>query len=405
MVSYNTVVVGGPGRRRSSAASDQDQGAPGDTVVTRGVPGGSSSSGAGAAGSTLVVHDAGTVRAGGSSRSSWEPGGTVLASSAPVSSSSLQSSAPPSASTAAAAAGGAPRYDAWGDDLGVTSAGAGHRSGPLYQQQPQQQQKQGDDEDSYLAALKSAVQDREREQQQQLRRSGPTPRSGAQTGPPSANQPQQPSQQQPYQPQQYVPGMGLVHGPEAAVAAVQRLKGRLQTLFDGGQVVPVPFLSAALAAPMSLFNPLVCPGVTPLGNAGGVEGLDADAYAVLQGLCSSDGKPLLHPTHTNSNNSSKEGTSANGSGLLGLAPGATAGSSRQPGQPPPGLLSAPPPAAAVPSSVLCKALQHPGLQNLARSLGYHQACLEQLPLGPAGAAELQQVITDMRGALGVLLFA
>jgi hypothetical protein len=271
----------------------------------------------------------------------------------------------------------------------------------LYQQQ--QQQKQADDEDSYLAALKSAVHDREREQQQQQRRSGPTPRSGAQTGPPSANQQQQSSQQQPYQLQQYVPGMGLLQGPEAAAAAVQRLKGRLQTLFDGGQVVPVPFLSAALAAPMSLFNPLVCPGVTPLGNAGGVEGLDADAYAVLQGLCSSDGKPLLHPAHTSGG--SKEGASANGSSLLGLAPGATAGSSRQPGQPPPGLLPQAPAAAAVPNSVLSKALQHPGLQNLARSLGYHQACLEQLPLDPAGAQELQQVITDMRGALGVLLFA
>lgn len=53
----------------------------------------------------------------------------------------------------------------------------------------------------------------------------------------------------------------------------------------------------------------------------------------------------------------------------------------------------------LPAHVVSKALQNPSVQNLARCLAYHRACLLELPLEQAAAAELVQLITDMGSAL------
>lgn len=57
----------------------------------------------------------------------------------------------------------------------------------------------------------------------------------------------------------------------------------------------------------------------------------------------------------------------------------------------------------LPPHVVHKALQNPSVQNLARSLAYHRACLQELPLEQAAAGELVQLVLDMGAALQTVL--
>jgi hypothetical protein len=57
----------------------------------------------------------------------------------------------------------------------------------------------------------------------------------------------------------------------------------------------------------------------------------------------------------------------------------------------------------LPPHVVAKALQNPGIQNLARCVAYHRACLLELPLDAAGAEELVGVVQDMCAALQTML--
>jgi hypothetical protein len=57
----------------------------------------------------------------------------------------------------------------------------------------------------------------------------------------------------------------------------------------------------------------------------------------------------------------------------------------------------------LPQQVVTKAVRNPSVQNLARSLAYHRACLLELPLEQAAAVELVQLITDMGLALQKIL--
>lgn len=57
----------------------------------------------------------------------------------------------------------------------------------------------------------------------------------------------------------------------------------------------------------------------------------------------------------------------------------------------------------LPPHVVSKALQNPCVQNLARCVAYHRACLLELPLEAEGAVELVQLISDMGSALQTIL--
>jgi hypothetical protein len=68
-------------------------------------------------------------------------------------------------------------------------------------------------------------------------------------------------------------------------AFMERLCERLAAWYESGLLVQLPFLSAAAAAaPLALLAPVHAPCSAPLtGSApGGVEGLDPEAYALLQ---------------------------------------------------------------------------------------------------------------------------
>jgi hypothetical protein len=57
----------------------------------------------------------------------------------------------------------------------------------------------------------------------------------------------------------------------------------------------------------------------------------------------------------------------------------------------------------LPPAIVRKALASPVLQNLARTLAYHKACLAQLPLDKAGVTELLEVVEDLSHTLRSVL--
>lgn len=48
----------------------------------------------------------------------------------------------------------------------------------------------------------------------------------------------------------------------------ERARERLLAMYEGGLVIPVPFLRAAHAQPLALLNPIDAPTTTPLGKTG-----------------------------------------------------------------------------------------------------------------------------------------
>ncbi|KAI8469342.1 MAG: kinase-like domain-containing protein [Monoraphidium minutum] len=228
------------------------------------------------------------------------------------------------------------------------------------QQQQQQEQSlqladpEGGGEDSYLAALKSAAADRERDHYQLQQRGfggGRTPSPGR--GRPDAGG-----------------GGGGAGGGAAAAAALaeERLRARLRAAYEGGQVAPLPFLSAAHAAPLALLGP------PHGGGGGGVRGVDAEAHrAVLELVAEARAFDALPgDPQQRAWQQQQRGGGGGGGGVL-------------------------------PHAVLSKLLRNPGLQNLARCLAYHRASLEALPLDRAAALEAARVADDMADALRAVL--
>ena len=309
------------------------------------------------------------------------------------------------------------RPDNWGDDLGYQ-----HGLPPPRLQQ--QQDEEEEEDNSYLAALKSAVADREREHQQQQQRSGQTPGSGRKGG---------------------VRASGEAAGgqDDAGAAAAEALAVRFRSYCEAGTgSANLPFLSAAMAAPMGLLNPMVTPGLSPMGNRGLSEGLDPDAYMVLQQLCRVKNSMALGGGRGRvSGAQSTESGGGLGAGYIARGPSresvgvggeegpgwdfsrmrgaqgrvpvgsafshqqsaAAAGGGGKIGEGQGGAGGRGVEDVVVPLHVMQKVLQSPAVQNLARSLGYHQACLELMPLDEAGAAGLQQVVADMTMTLRTIL--
>jgi hypothetical protein len=311
-----------------------------------------------------------------------------------------------------------------------------------------------EDDNSYMAALKSAAADRERGHRGGVLGGlggglgGPPPPAaaaegaGALSGPVSAGVPG---------------GAGARSGSSAqnvaamaaaaAAAAVpgnplfiDRLWERLAAWYESGLLVQLPFLSAAsAAAPLALLGPTHAPCSAPLtaSGPGGVEGLDPEAYALLQDMAAGGLEALLQPpgagqavcadagrqggaasfstSGTQQHYQAGHGSSSSGNGSRPLGMGARGGSlrrdtrgrdqgrSRQQQWREDGETQREQQCVKLPPYVLSKALHNPCIQNLARSLAYHRACLLELPLEQAAAVELVQLITDLGSALQTIL--
>jgi hypothetical protein len=313
-----------------------------------------------------------------------------------------------------------------------------------------------EEDNSYMAALKSAAADRERGHRGGVfgglggGLGGPPPPAAAAadgsgpSGPVSAGVPG---------------GAGARSGSSAqnaaamaaaaAAAAVpgnplfmERLWERLAAWYESGLLVQLPFLSAAsAAAPLALLGPTHAPCSAPLTASapGGVEGLDPEAYALLQDLAAGGIEALLQPPGAGQGDCAEAGgqagaasfsmsgaqqqrqaghgggSSSSGNGLRPLGMGARGGSlrrdtrgrdqgrSRQQQWQEDCQTQREQQCGGLPPHVLSKALQNPSIQNLARSLAYHRACLLELPLEQAAAVELVQLITDMGSALQTIL--
>jgi len=315
-----------------------------------------------------------------------------------------------------------------------------------------------EEDNSYLAALKSAAADRERGQRGGGIFGGLGGGLGAApSGPPPPLAPPGAAAS--------AGGGGVNSSSSAANAAalsaaaaaaaampgnpvfMERLCERLAAWYESGLLVQLPFLSAAsAAAPLALLGPLHAPCSAPLTGSrpGGVQGLDPEAYALLQDLAEGGLEALLQRPGADEDFAAAAGTGVNGqrashsmngsqphrqqrqgqqglggsnsgsgSGLRPLGMGTRGGSLRrdvrskdqagnkqqqwqkqQEQQQQRGKL---------PPHVVSKALQNPSVQNLARCLAYHRACLLELPLEQAAAAELVQLITDMGSALQTIL--
>ncbi len=287
-------------------------------------------------------------------------------------------------------------------------------------QQPQPfGQPQGDvveeEEGSYMMALKSAAADREREQY---------PRGGGAARTPSPGRRAQgsaeglPSTATRYS---HAPGAGAGSGSSAAAsdraavsggtavsaaaaaaaAAEERLRAQLRAAYDGGLVVPLPFLSAATAAPLALFNAPHSPHVTPHGLRGGVQGIDAEAHRVVSQLvrevqAAERGLPSLHHLHPKQQQQQQQG-----GGRYPQRDAQAAWSRTDQHRADPSAIRVPP--EPLPPAVLAKLLQNPALQNCARCLGYWRAALEALPLERDAAEGAARAAEGMAAALKTVL--
>ncbi|KAF8064667.1 stk3 [Scenedesmus sp. PABB004] len=193
---------------------------------------------------------------------------------------------------------------------------------------------------------------------------------------------------------------------------VCRLWEHLAAWYESGLVVQLPFLSAAHAAPLALLGPAHAPGAAPLTGApaGGVQGLDPEAHAVLWELAAHGPEALLLPRGADGAQAGDQQRQQQRAAKLSLQRGGVGrGAPARPGGG--GWDDAPPGGAAgcerqprrLPARVVAAALRSPGVQNLARSLAYHRACLQELPLDAAGAEELVVVVADMAATLQALL--
>lgn len=218
-----------------------------------------------------------------------------------------------------------------------------------------------DVEDSYMAALKSAVAERERQAAHQQQRGGGTSASSGRRAEAAREG-------------------GAVAGGQQ-VSAFDKLQERLHGAYENGSVVPLPFLSAAHAAPMGLFNPACSPGITPLGHQATVEGLDGDAYTVLADLAAEPAAWALGPAGRDHIQQQQQQERQLAPTTRGLKPNTQ----------------------QLPDNIKHIALHNPTLQNLARSLAYHKACLEEMPLDKGAGLEVQQVVNDMTTCLRTIL--
>ncbi|KIY97977.1 hypothetical protein MNEG_9987 [Monoraphidium neglectum] len=249
---------------------------------------------------------------------------------------------------------------------------------PLQQPLQLQAQPLGEEEgeNSYMAALKSAAADRERGLSSVRGFGGGGAAFGAGVG--ALQTPSAPGRAAAAAAAAPASAIGAPPAAAAAAAAAaagaaapaeageQLLRARLRASYESGLVVPLPFLSAAHAAPLALFNAPHSPHVTPHGLAGGARGIDPEAYRAVAALLSGD--------------------AAGGGGGAG-SPGRRRREA----------------AGRLPPGVVRKLLLNPALQNLARCLAYHTSCLEALPLDRPAALETVGVVEEMAAALRTVL--
>lgn len=274
---------------------------------------------------------------------------------------------------------------------------------PAARRVEKQKEEEEEEEGSYMAALKSAAADREREQHQLQQRgvgmAARTPSPGRRAGaaaPPSARE--------------AAGGCGAAGAAEvdsaaAAAAAEERLRARLRAVYESGLVVQLPFLSAAHAAPLALFNAPHTPHVTPHGLRGGVGGVDAEAHrAVAQVVWEAQQQMQLGGA-----DAAAAATSGGGGGAgvdqqqrwqqERLGGGYGGGYGGQQEEVEEKLLG------QLPAGVWAKLLKNPSLQNLGRCIGYHKSTLDAVPLERGSALEVVKVVDDMSMALKMVLSA
>ncbi|MEW5309707.1 MAG: hypothetical protein WDW38_001571 [Sanguina aurantia] len=146
-------------------------------------------------------------------------------------------------------------------------------------------------------------------------------------------------------------------GPQTPKNELDKAKERVHAMYEGGLVLHAPFLKAAHVQPLALLNPSSRPSCTPSGRTGGVDGVDGDAHAVLLQLVQRSA--------------------------------AWAGQGSRDASCPDSL----------PANLIRQVMTHPELQNLARTLAYHQRSQQLLPLDKAAGAQLQRAVDDVSDML------
>uniref|UniRef100_A0A061RF46 non-specific serine/threonine protein kinase n=2 Tax=Tetraselmis sp. GSL018 TaxID=582737 RepID=A0A061RF46_9CHLO len=164
--------------------------------------------------------------------------------------------------------------------------------------------------------------------------------------------------------------------PEVRAAAepfgeLERLKERLRSMYDGGDVIPLPFLKAAHAAPLALLRPIAANrDASGLGGetAPDWQGSDRPALDVLRNLAS--------------DNVRWTGASADRIG------GCDIHEDEDPALPP-GLIE--------------RVEGSPVLLNLARTLAYHKQCLKEMLLSAHDTDDVKAIIQSLSDTLRTVL--
>ncbi|KXZ43163.1 hypothetical protein GPECTOR_99g798 [Gonium pectorale] len=208
----------------------------------------------------------------------------------------------------------------------------------------------------------------------------------------------------------------------SAPSEVERLRERLHSVYDGGLVLPLPFMRAAQAQPLALFGPAPGAPVAAAAPAGPQAGAGPGATPAVGsgggGAPAAGGGAAGTTAEFLRSGSARRPAAGTGTTVetYGVDPEAydvvlelvqhSAAMALQRGEPAAGAASSEGSAAgidALPPPILTQLLFHPGLQNLARTLAYNRRCLALLPLDRAARAELSDAADQCAAVLQTVL--
>jgi len=174
--------------------------------------------------------------------------------------------------------------------------------------------------------------------------------------------------------------LGAAPESKAALAhrsETERLKSRLRAMYEGGDVIPLPLLRAAHAAPLALLNPIAAPHQPPGGAPRSLGQWQEGDRRAVEVLCALAGE--------------------------GLQPSAGGGEGAVAGAQEAGAHQAATGRAQLPPALAKRISTTPVLLNLARTLAYHKQCLQDTILPPAEEEELKAVVNNLNDTLRTIL--
>ncbi|KAK9817161.1 hypothetical protein WJX72_010545 [[Myrmecia] bisecta] len=183
----------------------------------------------------------------------------------------------------------------------------------------------------------------------------------------------------------------------------ERLMERLRGMYESGNVVPIPFLSAAHADPLALLEDVKAPYLTRPAREvfltfGTEEALEPDEWLRALAEVAAEDAASRRPGSAASPPAASSSSNTTTTTIGGQAANAASSSSAADAPDSPRTL-----ARQIPPNVLRQVQGSSVLMNLTRMLAYHKKRLNEEPLDAAALEKLQIVVNDLTDALRTIL--